>query len=168
MAIVSWLAAPPHSLSEVAQKEAMRRQMLPKAQVSVSGSGLPAGMSMPSPAPASAPAGQPAPAAAAAPGNTAADHKSDEAWWRKRVSDARKALDDDQAMAATLQTKINGLQRDVVNVDNPVQQAKLRADLTNALSDLDKARARVTNSQNAIQGIQDEARRMDIPAGWVR
>jgi len=167
MAILSWLAAPPHSLGEVAQKEAMRRQMLPKAQVSVSGSGLPGGMSAPSPTPA-ATATQPAAAAPSAPTNSAADHKTDEAWWRKRISDARTALDQDQNTAATLQTKINGLQRDVVNVDNPVQQAKLRDELTNALTDLEKAKSRVTNSQNAIQSIQDEARRMDVPPGWVR
>ncbi|HEX5068896.1 MAG TPA: hypothetical protein VFV78_01670 [Vicinamibacterales bacterium] len=168
MAIMSWLAAPPQSLGEVAQKEAMRRQMLPKSAVAVSGSGLPGGMSS-IPSQASPSSGESAPtAAAAAPANPAVEHKNDEAWWRKRMTDARKALDEDQATAATLQTRINGLQRDVVNVDNPLQQQRLRDDLTNALAELEKAKARVTNGQNAIQSIQDEARRLDVPPGWVR
>jgi len=166
-AVLSWLAAPPHSLSEVAQKEALRRQMLPKAHVSVSGTGMPGGMPLPSQTPAPT-AAQPASAAAPAPANPAEEHRTDEAWWRKRLSDARTALEQDQTTAATLQTRINGLQRDVVNVDNPLRQAKLREDLNNALADLEKAKTRVTNSQNAIQGIQDEARRMSVPPGWVR
>ena len=167
MAILSWLAAPAQSLNQVAQKEALRRQLLPKAKVSVSGTGMPAGMTPPAQAPGPA-ATSPAATAANPPANPAMEHRTDEAWWRKRMSDARTALDQDQATAATLQTKINGLQRDVVNVDNPVQQAKLRDDLNNALADLEKAKTRVTNDQSAIQSIQDEARRMDVPPGWVR
>jgi hypothetical protein len=166
MAILSWLAAPAHSLNEVAQKEAFRRQMLPKAKVSVSGAGVPRDM-VPSQT-ASPAAGQPAAAAAAAPASPAAEHKNDEAWWRKRLADARATLDKDQTSAVALQGKINGLERDVVNVDNPIQQGKLRDQLKTALAELEGAKAKIANDQNAIQTIQDEARRMDVPAGWVR
>lgn len=167
MAILSWLAAPAHSLNEVAQKEAFRRQLLPKAKVSVSGTGVPRDMVAPSQTAAPA-AGQPAAAAANAPANPAAEHKNDEAWWRKRLADARVALDRDQTSVAAVQGKINALQRDVVNVDNPVQQGKLRDQLKTALAELETAKAQVANDQSAIVAIQDEARRMDVPAGWVR
>jgi hypothetical protein len=167
MAILSWLAAPAHSLNEVAQKEAFRRQLLPKAKVSVSGTGMPGGAVPPSPTPAST-AAAPAAASANTPPNAAADHRTDESWWRKRFADAHAALDRDQASAEALQTKINGLQRDVVNHDNPIQQGKLRDDLTKALADLEKAKTQITDDQTAIQSIQDEARRMDVPPGWVR
>jgi hypothetical protein len=167
MVIASWLAAPAHSLNEVAQKEAFRRQLLPKAQVSVSGTGMPGGMVPPS-QPAAPAAGQPAAAAAPASGSPAVEHKNDEAWWRQRIGDARTTLDKDQTSLSALQGRINVLQRDVVNVDNPVQQGKLREELTSTLAQLEKAKAQIATDQNAIQAIQDEARRMDVPAGWVR
>jgi len=167
MAILSWLAAPASTLSGVSQKEAFRRQLMPKSKVSVSGSGIPRDMVPSSPTPAPA-AGQAAAAVPAAKANPAEEHKNDEAWWRKRLVDARTALDTDQTTVSTLQGKINVLQRDVVNVDNPIQQGKAREELANSLALLDKAKAQVVADQNAIQAIQDEARRMDVPAGWVR
>ena len=173
MAILSWLAGPATSLNQVAQKEAFRRQLLPKAKVSVSGTGIPRDLVPSSPASAAPAAGQQAAgqrgaAASASKASPAEEHKNDEAWWRKRVADARTALDTDQTTVSTLQGKINALQRDVVNLDNPMQAAKAREELANSLALLDKAKAQVVADQNAIQGIQDEARRMDVPAGWVR
>jgi hypothetical protein len=167
MAILSWLAAPTHSLSEVAQKEAFRRQLLPKAKVSVSGAGLPGGAAPSDPVPASA-AGAPTPKAAGAPASPAEEHKSDEAWWTKRIADARSALERDQALVDSLQSRINVLQRDVVNVDNPIQQAKLREELQAKLAELEKAKGLVVSDQETIRGVQDEARRLSVPAGWIR
>jgi hypothetical protein len=84
------------------------------------------------------------------------------------MADARTAVERDQAAADGLQTHINALQRDVVNVDDPLKQAKLREDLKTAMLQLDLAKNKVTEDQAFVKQIQDEARRLDVPAGWVR
>jgi septal ring factor EnvC (AmiA/AmiB activator) len=170
MSVLAWLAAPTHSLDEASQKEAMRRHMLPKSKVSVNSSHLKPDVPLTSlpPAQTQTTAAAAAPAAKPASGDTPEAHRTDDAWWRKRIADARTAVEKDQAAADGLQTHINALQRDVVNVDDPLRQAKLREDLKTAMLQLDLAKNKVTEDQASIKQIQDEARRLDVPAGWVR
>ncbi len=169
ISVLAWLAAPTHSLGEAAQKEAMRRQMLPKSKVSLNSSHLKPDVPVTSLPPASTqPASSAAAAAKPATGDGPESHKTDDAWWRKRIADARTAVDRDQAAAEALQTHINALQRDVVNVDDPLKQAKLREDLNASLLQLERAKTKVVDDQAYIKQIQDEARRLDVPAGWVR
>jgi len=168
MSVLAWLAAPTHSLGEAAQKEAMRRHMLPKSKVSLNSSHLKPDVPVTSLPPASTQTTAAAPAAKPASGDGPEAHKADDAWWRKRMADARTAVDRDQAAADALQTHINGLQRDVMNVDDPLKQAKLREDLKTSLVQLDLAKSKVTDDQAFVKQIQDEARRLDVPAGWVR
>jgi hypothetical protein len=84
------------------------------------------------------------------------------------MSTLRAALAADQAKAASLQTRINGLQTDFINRDDPGQKSVLEQQLQQALSDLDKARAQVQTDTAAIQALRDEARRAGVPAGWTR
>ena len=107
-------------------------------------------------------------AAAPAKPEGPATEKHDETWWRKRMSSAREQLRINQQSAEDLQTRINALQRDVVNRDNPQQAAKLREDLQKAITTLDATKVQIEADQKAIVAIQDEARRADVPAGWVR
>jgi hypothetical protein len=169
LSVLAWLAAPTHSLDEASQKEAMRRHMLPKSKVSLNSSHLKADRSVTSLPEASAQTSTATAGPAAKPAaDTPAAHKTDDVWWRTRIADARKAVDRDQAAFDALQTHINGLQRDVVNVDDPLRQAKLREDLKTSLVQLDLAKAKVADDEAAVKQIQDEARRLDVPAGWVR
>jgi septal ring factor EnvC (AmiA/AmiB activator) len=148
----------------------MRRHMLPKSKVSVNSSHLKPDLPVTSlpPAAAQTTAAAAGPAAKPASGDGPEAHRADDAWWRKRIADARTAVDRDQAAADSLQTQINTLQRDVVNVDDPLKQAKLREDLKTSLLKLDLAKTKVTDDQAYVKQIQDEARRLDVPAGWVR
>jgi hypothetical protein len=169
LAILAWLAAPSHSLGEAAKKEALRRQITPRSRATLTNLGQPAELPVVAtpPLPLELPATIPAPAAAK-PSASAADHKNDEPWWRARVTDARKALDRDLMLTDALQSRINALQRDVVNRDDPAQQAKLRQELQRTLAEWENAKKQISNDYAVIKDIQDEARRLDVPAGWVR
>jgi hypothetical protein len=153
--LTSWLAAPPKTLAEAAHKEALRRKATPVSRTTLSNIGQPREI----------------PAAAAVPPPAAGDAakpKKDEQWWRKRVTEATQALDRSRVLADALQSKINALQRDVVNIDNPVWRNKAKEDLTRSLAELEKARKQIEADQLAIDNIRDEARKENVPAGWVR
>lgn len=171
LAVIAWLNSPSHSLGEAAEKEAFRRHMMPRSQASLTNIGQPAEI------PATFDAVPPISAAGtdSKPAGTKADakdpqggEKHDEAWWRRRIDTARKAVERDQRAADAVQTRVNALQRDVVNVDSPAQQAAVRKELLKALAELDNAKKMVEDGREAIRAIQEEARRLDVPAGWIR
>jgi len=163
MSVLAWLAAPPTSLGDAAAREAFRRQMTPKSSATLTNLGqrpeIPPGTFVPPPS-ATAP-----PTTAAPP---PADGKHDESWWRTRIAAAREAVERDKVFADVLQTKINGLQRDVVNVDNPVLASQKRDELQRSIEHLDKTKAQIADGQKAIGAIEEEARRAGVPPGWIR
>jgi len=167
-AVLSWLAVPPKSLAEASAREAFRRSTAPKTKVVLTNAGLPQSALVSGAAAVTPPPAETTDASAPAKPAGAVPEKHDETWWRKRMSSAREQLKNDQQAAEDLQTRINALQRDSVNRDNPQQAAKLREELQKAITTLDATKARIEIDQKAIVGIQDEARRADVPAGWVR
>ena len=171
--LASWLASPPTGLADVANREAFRRLATQKSQASLTNLGLPqepvppAAVSLnSSPAPAAADATA-KPADPATAGAKAAPVK-DESWWRGRMTELRAAADKDQLAANELQTRINRLQADSVNIDDPLKQTKARIDLVATMELLDKMKAQVEADRRAIADLQEEARRQNIPAGWLR
>lgn len=81
---------------------------------------------------------------------------------------ARAAVERDQTLADAMQSHVNALQNDVVNRDDPAQQAELRRRLAAALAELEKLKAQIVADRQAILDIQDDARRLNVPAGWIR
>jgi septal ring factor EnvC (AmiA/AmiB activator) len=168
--LAAWLASPPAGLADVAQREAFRRLATQKSQATLTNLGLPqepvppAAVSMGAP-PAADPAAKPADAAAPA---AKPDPKRDEGWWRAKMTELRTAAEKDQQSADQLQTRINRLQADSVNIDDPLKQTKARMDLVTAMDQLDKMKAQVDADRRAIAALQEEARRLSVPAGWIR
>jgi hypothetical protein len=115
-------------------------------------------------APATPAAGADKPADPAAPGATA----KTEAEWKKRIADEREALLRAQTFAEALQSRINVLSADFVNVDDPAKRDVVAADRQKALSELDRVKAEIQAHQKKITDIQTEARKAGVPAGWVR
>jgi hypothetical protein len=125
------------------------------------------------------PAATPAPAAPAAPAAPGADGAkpgdpaakpapSPEAEWKKRIADEREALSRAQSFAEALQTRINVLSTDFVNVDDPAQRNVVADNRDKALKELERVKGEITAHQKMITQIQDEARKAGVPAGWVR
>jgi hypothetical protein len=176
------------SLAEVAQKEAERRKTvkaptkvytnadLVKSGLLTTGAAAPAGASSPAASgqagATTAPEGQPAPAAEAAAGGAeppaSAEPTKGEAYWRKRITDARSRLRENQVLADALQSRINALTTDFVNRDDPIQREAIAAQRREALAELDRKTRQIDEGRKAIADIEEEARRSGVPPGWLR
>jgi hypothetical protein len=190
------IAAPlsAQSLADVARQEAQRRQTLKDSGKSYSNQDLkPAPMPPPS-ADAQADSdqlaaddksaattpGDPAAAAAAALAKDAtgdepladkAEAKTEQRgrdYWVKRMADLRQQLDRDQTYFDAMQSRINALTTDFVNRDDPAQRSQIAADRQKALTEFDRLKNGIEADKKAIADAEEEARRADVPAGWLR
>lgn len=175
-ALLAWLNSPPAGLADIAARETLRRQATPQSKASLTNLNMPpepvpqSAVSMPPTEPppadptAAAAAGEAAGAAPAKPG----DPPKDETWWRNKMGDLRTTVERGQIAAEALQSRINALQADAVNFDDPIRQARARNDLAKALEELDRVNKKLDADRKAIAALQDEARRANVPAGWIR
>jgi hypothetical protein len=168
-------AATPSSrpLAEVAKTEEARRKGITKpAKVYTNDSlRIDAGAQAASGAAAADPAsGNSSPEAAASPGADAAATSTaqDQAYWQNRIKQARDQVRRSQLFADSLQTRINSLTTDFVNRDNPVEKAKIEQDRNAALAELERVKKEIDDQTKAVAAIEDEARRANVPPGWLR
>jgi len=84
-----------------------------------------------------------------------------EGQWRERMAGAREELRKAEMFRDALQSRINGLTADFTARDDPYQRQKAMAELDAVTKDIAKA-------QKHIADIEDEARRANVPAGWIR
>ena len=97
-----------------------------------------------------------------------AERKKDEAEWRERIKNEREALDRAKSYADALQIKINALNTDFVNRDDPVQRAHIAAERDKSLAEMDRLKKEIAEHTKKIAAIQQDARRAGAPPGWVR
>jgi hypothetical protein len=184
VALLTWLTATPASLGDAGKREALRRQLTPKATRAyvvedfaaiLPGAALPATTPPGTPPvdpdedPPMATAAKPPAAAPDAPAAPAASVAArDQEYWRSRMATARAALSHDQMLAEAMQSRINALTTDMINRDDPAQRAKLAADNQRAMEELARLQKQITLDEKAITAIQDEARRLSVPPGWIR
>ncbi len=206
---VTWFTSPPTSIGDASRREALRRQLAPRAETTLTNVGMPRELPVLSTAaaeprpvtppartvppgvqiipddelvappprtakPAQAPASSVAAQAAATQQGTATQSEGasagqgDEKAWRDKMSGARQSLERNEGLVDAMQSRVNSLQTDVVNRDDPAQQAQLRQQLSKALSELDRLKKVVDGDRKAITDIQNEARKQGVPPGWVR
>jgi hypothetical protein len=170
----SLLEAQTPSLGEVAKKEAERRKAQPPAAKVYTNKDLPPSAQKPStppPVETQATLVDPvAPAAEQKPPEKPEEQKEqkDEAWWKARMAGAREELRRNEMFAEALQTRINALSRDFVNRDNPVQRSKIGQDRADALTELARVKQEIDRGKKQIEDIEEEARKLGVPPGWLR
>ena len=177
--IASVLAAGAQSLADVARKEAARRKDA-KAPVKVfTNDNLKV---VPPAAPPAAPAdaaGQPpqpdaAPQAGAAQekapeqAQEAPDQAKDPEYWRKRITDARQARDRNAFLIEAVQSRINALTTDFYARDDPYQRAQIEVERNKTLAEFERMKKQQVELEKAIEDIEEEARRANVPPGWLR
>lgn len=158
------------SLADVARAEEARRKTV-KGQAKVytnetlrGGDGGDPGI-----APAPPLAAKPVPPPASEPATSgASDSAKDEKYWRERLSNARDAVKRSQTFADALQSQINGLYTEFVNMSDPAQRAVIEQKRLAAIAEQDRLKADIARQTKAIAEIEDEARRANVPAGWLR
>lgn len=181
-------------LGSVAKKEAERRKTAPSGKVYTNDSLSPA----PEPSSAPATSGSDAAPAASSSSDTdksatdksttdksaadttdkaapskqvsadPAERKKEEAEWRERIKNEREALERAKSYADALQIKINSLNTDFVNRDDPVQRAAIAAERDKSLAEMDRLKKEIAEHTKKIAAIQQDARRAGAPPGWVR
>ena len=96
------------------------------------------------------------------------DPTKTEKYWRDRMGAAREDVRRNEAFAAALQSRINGLTADFSARDDPYQRAQIADERQKAVAELDRVNKAVEDGNKAIAGIEEEARRAMVPAGWIR
>ena len=170
------------ALGDVAKKEESRRKDVKAPGKVYTNENLRSESGGPAPAPAPAPAAQagatgtqqvpPSPSGVQPPkeGDKPAtdEPKKDEAYWKARIGKTRDDLGRAQTFADALQSRINALTTDFAARSDPAQRAVISTDRQKALAELDRVKKEIAANTKAIADIQDEARKANVPAGWVR
>jgi hypothetical protein len=183
LAVLAGTVASAQTLADVARAEESRRKTVKEPSKvytnndlkrDASGSETPAPASTAKPAPTGDAA--PPPAGAEAKAQDAAGQKDapanaparDRAYWSDRMKQAQDQLDRSKMFLAALETRVNALNTDFVNRDDPAQRAIVERDRQRATAEMDRVRKDITQQTKAIADIEDEARRAGVPAGWLR
>ena len=103
--------------------------------------------------------GQAAPAASA---------RGTEEQWRARITAARANLSRARMFAEALQSRVNALSTDYVSRDDPAQRQQLFEDRQKAIEEMSRVQAEIAGFEKEIAGIEEEARRLNVPPGWLR
>ena len=154
------------SLGDVARKEEERRKAVKSSGKVYTNDELQPAPLPPPPPPAAS--GDQAAKAAEAATSDKASAKDDEKAWRKRMADARDALERSKTFANALQNQFNSLVTDFVNRDDPAQRAAIASQRDKVTTELERVKKDIESQAKAIGDLQDEARRAGVPAGWVR
>jgi hypothetical protein len=169
-------AAAGQSLAEVARREAERRKTVAKASKIYTNDDLrPSGQQTRPAQPASPDAATAPPAAAkpsveqdTSPPASADEPAKDEAYWRKRITDARASLERTVLLIAALDSRVNALTSDWSARDDPAQRALLSQDRLKAVAELERTKKEREAQEKAIKDIEEEARQAGVPPGWLR
>lgn len=160
-------AAEAQSLAEVARREAVRRKAFEAdAKVYTNHDLGPGSIRPPGPVAAAETPPEAAPATAAEP--EAKAEVKDEEYWRGRITQARETMARAEIMRSALESRINALQTDFVNRDDPAQRAVIAQNRQEAVDELSRTTAEIEELKKEIADIQEEARKAGVPPGWVR
>jgi hypothetical protein len=172
----------PQSLADVAKKEEERRRKIPEpAKVYTNKDLVPVPTSS-TPPPAAVPGEPAAPApAATAPGEAPRDDaekdkdkdkekdpKKTQAYWAGKMKSLTDEVSRNETFAEGLQSRINALQTDFVNRDDPAQRAVIEQNRRKAATELDRLKKTIADGKKAITDLEEDARRAGIPPGWLR
>ena len=152
--IAAWLAAPPVTLADAARREAIRREIVGASVASYSNltlSTVPLSIDPPR-----REVTHPPPA------------ESDEAVWRERVGRLNDAIRRDEAEIVASEGTLAWLQSEASARDDPAAQVLLRQQVVETLDMLVELRRRVDEGRRALDILREDARRLNIPPGWLR
>lgn len=177
-----WPSALPlfaQSLADVAAAEASRRKaQTVKGKVytneDLSGTMQEAAtLSAPAPqdaaqTPGARPASAATPGAAAPPKTATVDEKKTEAYWKGRVTVLQQGLARSKVLIEAMQSRINALNAEALSADDPGRYATLQANLTTAVSEMGRLKEEAEKQNKDLAAVEEEARRANIPPGWLR
>jgi len=96
------------------------------------------------------------------------DPKKDQAYWKDRITTARQQLERSQMFATALESRINGLWAEFTAKDDPAQRAVVERERQKSIAELERVKREIDEQKQAITAIEDEARKLGVPPGWLR
>jgi hypothetical protein len=163
------------TLADVAKKEEERRKTVKasgKTYTNKDLGTLPPGTPPPPPAPTASTTATDAAAAKDKDKDTEKPGEKepvkDQAYWAGRMKELQTQVQRDQTYVDALQTRVNSLATDFVNRDDPAQRGKLAGERQKALGELDRLKKQIEAGKKAIADLEEEARRANVPPGWLR
>jgi hypothetical protein len=116
------------------------------------------------------PAPAPTPEAPATPDPEAAMRPQLEAMWKARAKAAREAVAKAEARVKELESRLGGLRSDTspTGLLDPYRQQTREAEAGRARDELQQAQQQLALARQALDDLEDEARRQRIPPGWLR
>lgn len=154
------------SLADVARREAARRQAIRAgAKVYTNHDLGPGAIRMPAPVAADEASSEASPVPPESEPNA---EVKDEKYWRDRITQVREAMARAEILRSALESRINALQADFVNRDDPAQRAVIAQDRQKAIEEMARTVDEIDKLKKEIVDIQDEARKAGVPPGWVR
>ncbi len=158
------------SLADVARREEERRKTI-KAPGKVYTNEDLRRFPVPDPPPAPAPTAAPAtdkPAAAAKAGDEELTVDRGEAFWRKRIGDPRDQLERNKSYLDALQSRIDALTQEFYTREDPQQRSAVWAQRSKIVDDYERLVRDNADLEKTIARVQEEARKANVPPGWVR
>ncbi|MDQ3168574.1 MAG: hypothetical protein M3Q55_00355 [Acidobacteriota bacterium] len=144
-------------IDRLPERAAPVRPRLPSGETTVTTAGV-GGDTVDAQAPGAAPQ---APAVDVSP-------RADEKTWRARITTARSNLSRAQIFAEALQSRVNALTVDFTNRDDPAQRQQLFEQRQQALAELSRVQGEIAAFTQEIADIEEDARRLGVPPGWLR
>jgi uncharacterized membrane protein YccC len=172
--IASVVSAGAQSLADVARQEAARRKDMKAPAKVFTNDNLKAVSPVAPPAVQAEAGGQPPPDAAAPSeeaqekAKEAPDPTKDPEYWRKRIADARQARDRNAFLLEAVQSRINALTTDFYARDDPYQRDQIGLERQKTLAEFERMKKHQADLEKAIADIEEEARRANVPPGWLR
>jgi len=96
------------------------------------------------------------------------DPKKTPEYWAKQMKSLQDEVARNETYAEALQSRINALQTDFVNRDDPAQRAVIDQNRRKSLAELDRLKKAIADGRKAISDFEEDARRAGIPPGWLR
>jgi hypothetical protein len=166
----SWSDA--QTLADVARKEEQRRQTIKEPSKTYTNKDLGSGSDVILPPPVVPPPASTTSTASTSDADAAAEKSKeparDQAYWASRMKTLQTQLDRNQTFLAALETRVNSLNTDFVNRDDPAQRGVIESNRQKALAELASLKQQVDADKKAIADLEEEARRANVPPGWLR
>ena len=71
-------------------------------------------------------------------------------------------------LTEAMQSRINALRADALNIDEPGRRGIVQANLDAATGEMERLKQEFEKHNKELTGIQEEARRANVPPGWLR
>jgi hypothetical protein len=92
----------------------------------------------------------------------------DEKYWKSRINEVRDQMSRHKTLVDALQSRVNALDFDRTSTDDPAKRAQIERDRQKALAEMERLKKEMKEQDKAIAAIEEEARRANVPPGWLR